>query len=89
MQRVREHDWELDRSLADIFAVRINVERELRFRFERSPFAVLHFFEGEMAAEINGGEKAEQFEGIHAANHADVELSVVEFALGAIFMPPP
>src|SRR4051812_22805654 len=34
-----------------------------------------------MAAEVNGGKKTEQLEGIHAANYAEIELAVVELRM--------
>src|SRR3954447_16265129 len=78
-----EFDW----SLAGVFAVRINVNRDLGLDANAFGLFVVDFFKAEMTSEIHSGEKAKQPEGVHAANDADVEFAIAKIGFRSYFHP--
>ena len=64
--------------MADILAIRVNVERVLGFDAEGGSLKVFDLRNTEMASEIHGREEAEQFHFLDVSNQADIKLSVIE-----------
>src|ERR1700693_728147 len=69
--------------LADIFAVGINVERSPGFHSQALCLEVLHFLEAQVPSKIDCGKHPCEFEGIDAADKADVELAVIHLSAGS------
>src|SRR5208282_4431248 len=68
----------LDGRLANELAVSVNLKRSLCIHSHSLCPRVLDFRREQMMPEINAWEHAKQFEGIHGADLADVELAVGE-----------
>src|SRR5215469_5184303 len=68
----------LNRRLAGVLPIGIDVEGTLGFDLHRRGLCILHFAKIQMAAEINRRKEAEQFEFVHRADNAYIEFSVVQ-----------
>ena len=66
-------DRNLDRRLAYVFAVCINIEWNLGLDTQTSDRKVVHVANLQVSAEIDGWKQPKQFEGTHAADYADVK----------------
>lgn len=67
-----EGDWRL----ADEFAVRVDVDGVLGLDVDGIGLGVFHLFKSQVTAEINRRKKAEEFEDVHPADDAEIELAV-------------
>src|SRR6266849_3553943 len=57
------------------------------FKAQLRSLEVIHLADGQMPPEVDCGKHAEEFEGIDAANHADVELAVIHLRVGRDLHP--
>src|ERR1700688_2851016 len=69
----RQLDW----SLANEFAVGVHVEWGLGFHSHARGQKILDAVDRHVSAEIDSRKHAEQFEGVNASDHADIELAVI------------
>src|ERR1700674_1342456 len=76
-----------DRRLADVFAVGVNIQRDVGFHPQACGLEILYAANVQVASEVDSWKHAGESEGIDAANHADVELSVIHFRAGRDLHP--
>src|ERR1700739_128435 len=69
----------LDRCLADIFSIGIDVEGMFCLDADAWLLEVADLTDGEVATRVDRGEHAKEFEGIDPADDADIEEAVIDF----------
>src|ERR1700683_2227709 len=74
-------DAYLDWSTANVLAVGIDTERSSSLHAQVLCLEVLHFANVQVSAEVNRGKHRCKPEGIDAANHADIELAVIQLCV--------
>src|SRR5438270_11272829 len=71
------------RGFADILAVSINIHWNFGLNAYVIGLPILDVFRHEMPAQVSSWEEAKQFELVHRAHYAKVQLAIIEFRLGS------
>src|SRR5690348_2636469 len=77
----------LNRSLTNIFSVRVNIKRTFRFDAQPRVLEILHLVDRQVTAAVNRREQAKHLERTESANHAYIEQSVVHSGFGSNLHP--
>ena len=80
MQRLARN-IKFDRSLANIFAVGIHIDGNIRLNADPVSLPIFDIFRKEMPPEIGSWKPAKQFELVHRAHHTQIQLPIIEFRL--------
>ena len=74
-------DAESDRGLADELSIGVDVDGRFCLNADGIGLGVFHLFESQVTTEIDGRKKTEEFEDVHPADDAEVELAVGKFGV--------